>query len=57
MHTKGEATNPWMFGGENGLPLWAGYSMGYHLVQWYWKRHPDLSIEDLTGLPTEAFVR
>lgn len=54
---KGEATNPYMFGGEKGLPMWAGYSMGYHLVQWYCDSHPDLTIEDLTALPPEAFIK
>jgi uncharacterized protein YjaZ len=57
IHLKGDETNPWMFGGENGLPTWAGYSMGYHLVKWYCTRHPNLTIEELTQLPSKAFVK
>lgn len=49
--------NPYIFGGgASSLPLWAGYSMGYHLVDWYWDLHPDLSVKDLTRLDAECFV-
>lgn len=50
-------TNPYQFGGgTSGLPLWAGYSMGYHLVQWYREEHPDLSVSDLTILNAACFA-
>ncbi len=50
-------TSPYQFGGgTSGLPLWAGYSMGYHLVQWYREAHPDLCVTDLTRLDAACFV-
>ena len=50
-------TGPYQFGGgTSGLPLWAGYSMGYHLVDWYRKTHPKLSVSDLTVLNANCFI-
>lgn len=49
-------TNAYQFGGTSGLPLWAGYAMGYHLVAWYRELHPELSVSQLTRLDAERFV-
>lgn len=50
-------TGPYQFGGgTTGLPLWAGYSMGYHLVSWYRQTHPCLSVSELTGLDAKCFI-
>lgn len=52
-----ENTNPYQFGGgTSGLPRWAGYSVGYHVVDWYWTEHPDLSMSGLSRLDAENFV-
>ena len=50
-------TSPYQFGGgTSGLPLWAGYSVGYHLVSWYREAHPGLSVLDLTRLDAGCFI-
>lgn len=55
---KGEATNPYMFGDEDlDIPHWAGYSLGFHLVQSYVQAHPELNIETLTTLPPNDFLK
>ncbi|MGV3489385.1 MAG: DUF2268 domain-containing putative Zn-dependent protease [Tuberibacillus sp.] len=56
LELKGDATNLYMFGGKSDLPMWAGYSMGYHLVQWFHERHSHLTIEELTLLPSSVYV-
>ena len=57
LHLKGEETNLLLFGGEEkGLPLWAGYSMGFHLVQWFINSRPDFTIEEITAIPAKAFI-
>ncbi len=55
--TDDDTINPYVFGkGTSGLPLWAGYSMGYHLVDWYRNSHPDLSVSSLTSLNGQCFL-
>ena len=50
-------TGPYQFGGgTSGLPLWAGYSMGYHLVNWYRATHLGLSVFDRTRLDAGDFI-
>lgn len=41
--------NPWMFGrmGKNAIPSWAGYSIGWEIVENYLKMHPDKKNSDL----------
>ena len=58
MFLRGEDhTGPYQFGGgTSGLPLWAGYSMGYHLVNWYRETHPGLSVFDLTRFDAGCFI-
>lgn len=54
---QGDDMNPYQFGGgTSGLPLWAGYSIGYHLVDWYRAEHPNLSVVDLTRLDAARFI-
>ncbi|WEG13533.1 DUF2268 domain-containing putative Zn-dependent protease [Pullulanibacillus sp. KACC 23026] len=53
----GDAADPYMFGHpDNGLPFWGGYALGYYLVKWYLEEHEEISIEELTVLPSEAFM-
>jgi hypothetical protein len=44
----------WFFG-AGGLPRWAGYSLGYHLVERYQADHPAESAADLVARPAAAF--
>ncbi|GGK09253.1 hypothetical protein GCM10007063_34630 [Lentibacillus kapialis] len=54
---KGQITDLYMFGNEEeGLPFWGGYSLGYYLVKWYLERNEDISIEELTLLPSDKFI-
>lgn len=53
----GPDTNAYLFGSkELGLPLWAGYSIGYHLVVWYREKNPVASIEELTIMDSATFI-
>ena len=53
----GDAANPYIFGAaDSGLPLWAGYALGYYLVGWYRAAHAGLSMADLSRIPARAFV-
>ena len=38
-----------MFGGGQ-TPQWTGYTIGYHIVQAYIDRHPDVSVAEWTAL-------
>lgn len=53
----GDETDSLVFGGgRTDIPLWAGYSMGYHLVKWYRQLHPLVSAVQLSTLDSEKFV-
>lgn len=55
--TGDDAIGPYLFGKkELDLPRWAGYSMGYHLVQWYRNAHPNVTIHELTLMPSKNFI-
>lgn len=41
---------------EAGLPRWAGYTVGYLLVERYRQAHPALSVADLSALADAVFV-
>lgn len=57
LEDRGDAANPYVFGGgDSGLPLWAGYSLGYHLVRWYWNTHPGISMTDLSTTRAQDFL-
>lgn len=57
LRDKGDATDSFMFGDhEQGMPLWAGYSIGYYLVKWFIERNNFKSIEELTELPSHNFI-
>ncbi len=52
----GDSADGYVFGGgETGLPLWAGYSLGYHLVSWYRETHPTASLQRLTATESAVF--
>jgi len=39
-----------MFGGAQGLRPWAGYTIGFHIVQAFLKGHPDLGVSQWTAI-------
>ena len=45
-----------MFGGAEGMPQWAGYRLGFEIVNSYLQAHPGLSVQDWTLLPAREFV-
>lgn len=49
--------NPWMFGtnGDDPIPAWTGYSLGWALVDNYIKNHPDKKASDLVWISTKEF--
>lgn len=57
LEDRGDATNSYVFGGgDSGLPLWAGYSLGYHMVGWYRASHPGIAMTDLSTTRAQAFL-
>lgn len=57
LNLVGSDTSPYMFGSTDmGVPLWAGYAMGYHLIRWFRRQHPALSWTTLTQLADVEFV-
>lgn len=47
----------WFFGSKRRhIPRWAGYSIGYQLVQRYLTAHPSAKASKLYRLPSRAFV-
>ncbi|MDX8344621.1 DUF2268 domain-containing putative Zn-dependent protease [Rossellomorea sp. YZS02] len=54
---RGEMADSYIFGNkEMGLPFWGGYSLGYHLVEWYMNENSEWTIEELTELPSKSFL-
>lgn len=52
----GDDADGYVFGGgDTGLPLWVGYSLGYHLVSWYREAHPTVSLHQLTETESTLF--
>lgn len=45
----------WFFGSTKEIPRWAGYTIGYHLVTEYQRRHPGSTALGLVHTPASAF--
>jgi uncharacterized protein YjaZ len=45
-----------MFGLGEGLPRWAGYRLGFEMVNSYLETHPDLDVRAWTLLPAREFL-
>jgi uncharacterized protein YjaZ len=47
--------DPWFFGrtGEDPIPGWTGYSLGWRIVENYLKNHPGAKASNLVWLPTK----
>ncbi len=57
LQDQGETADAYVFGGgDTGLPLWAGYSLGYFLVAWYRAAYPSLPMEELSRVAAEKFL-
>jgi len=52
----GSFRDDFMFGGAEGMPQWAGYRLGFEMVNSYLQAHPDLSIQTWTMLPAREFL-
>jgi uncharacterized protein YjaZ len=39
-----------MFGGGRSVPRWAGYTIGFHIVQAFLRRHPEASVDKWTTM-------
>lgn len=48
----------WFFGSDDKtIPRWAGYSLGFHIVEEYLKNHPMETAGKLYKTPAEEFIR
>jgi len=45
----------WFFGSDASVPKWAGYTLGFRLVEDYIKRHPGATAAALVSMPARAF--
>ena len=45
-----------MFGLAEGMPRWAGYRLGFEIVNGYLETHPDLQVKAWTLLPAREFL-
>ena len=45
----------WFFGTDDDIPRWAGYAIGYKLVQIYLKENTDMTAAALHDMPAEQF--
>jgi uncharacterized protein YjaZ len=41
---------------SKGIPMWSNYKTGYQIVQSYLKNHPDVSVEEWTGLIPKEII-
>ncbi len=50
--------NPWMFGrtGDDPIPGWTGYSIGWRIVENYLRAHPEARASSLVFSPAEVIV-
>ncbi|WP_244668327.1 DUF2268 domain-containing putative Zn-dependent protease [Bacillus sp. NTK074B] len=56
INDRGDVTDQYMFGNKDiDIPFWAGYSLGYYLVESYMKKN-GWTVEELTGLPSASFI-
>jgi uncharacterized protein YjaZ len=46
-----------MFGGAEGVRRWAGYTIGFRIVQAFLKGHPDLSVSQWTAIPADELLK
>lgn len=47
----------WFFGsGPRDIPRWTGYSLGFHIVGEYLKKHPDQTAAKLYATPAQEFI-
>ncbi len=49
---------PWMFGrkGDNPIPGWTGYTLGWRIVDNYLRAHPEVRTSDLVFTPAEVIA-
>ena len=45
----------WFYGGD-GVPEWAGFTIGYHLAEAYVRHHPGTSAASLVGAPASTIL-
>jgi uncharacterized protein YjaZ len=45
----------WFFGGDQTLPWWTGYTLGFRLVEAYKEQHPGETAVTLVHMPARAF--
>ena len=54
--TDAETMRALMFGGVDDVPRWAGYTIGFRMVQAFLGAHPELTVSQWTAIPTSEFI-
>jgi len=53
---NGEVINKVMFGDGMDYPQWSGYTIGYHIVQNYLEKNPELNVEAWTNMSSSDIL-
>ena len=56
LDTAGVAVYEQWFFGSPGIPRWTGFTIGYHLVSDYLKRHPHASAASIVHAPADTII-
>jgi uncharacterized protein YjaZ len=56
LHTSGVAVYDDWFFGSSGIPRWTGFTIGYHIVTDYLRRHPQATAASLVHLRADAVL-
>jgi uncharacterized protein YjaZ len=46
----------YMFGDRRSIPLWTGYTIGFHIIQSYLKHNPETTIDDWTAMDARKIL-
>jgi uncharacterized protein YjaZ len=49
-NTSPQLFRKYLFGGYDGIPYWAGYTIGYHIIQKYLENNPEKSVIEWTKM-------
>ena len=56
LDTTGDTVDSFLFGTRDDLPRWAGYTIGFHIVQAFLQRNPEASVASWTSLDSREIL-